>query len=173
MKVHASAGDMACRQNVSGHKITLSRFESNKLNNKIDLAVYVTALALAVSVFLPLTHIPIVGDVSYHRVAEVEAYIVVFFCVSSIGLLVAGMPKLTVLAPIGVWITLFFPAIRNAMDTDDGGLFADVTDRATGIMQEFAADLFLNVAEFGWGGYVYLIALITFTAACSLRLIKS
>lgn len=138
----------------------------------IDIIVYVSAAALAASVFLPLTHIPIVGEVSYHRVAEIEAYIVVSCCIVAMGLLIAGMRRLSFLAPIGVWITLFFPAVRNAMSSDDGGLFSDVKDKATGIMQEFAADLFLNVTEFGWGGFVFLIALIVFTLVSVLRSIK-
>ncbi len=39
-------------------------------------------------------------------------------------------------------------------------------------MQDFAADLFLNVAEFSWGGFVLLVGLLAFTVTCILRSFK-
>ncbi len=38
----------------------------------INIAIYVTAALLAVSVFLPITSLPVIGDVSYNRVADID-----------------------------------------------------------------------------------------------------
>ena len=46
-------------------------------NKHIEIGIYISTTLLAVGVFLPLTSLPVIGDVSYNRVAEVESYIVV------------------------------------------------------------------------------------------------
>ncbi|MBT4161706.1 MAG: hypothetical protein HOC70_14290 [Gammaproteobacteria bacterium] len=138
----------------------------------IDIAIYATAALLAVSVFLPITSLPVIGDVSYNRVADIESYLVILFCVSAPILLFLDKAKFVVASAAGVWLTLLFPAIRDLFKSDDGGFLSKAVDKASGAMQDFAADLFLNIADFSWGGYVFLIALLGFTAACIIRAFK-
>ena len=139
---------------------------------QLDFAVYVTAVILAVSLFLPMTSLPVIGEVSYNRVADIESYLVIAFCVAAVGLLLAGKSRFVAGSAIGVWVTLLFPAIRNALRTEDDGLLARAAKQASGKLQEFAGDLFMNVLDFSWGGYVFLVALLGFTIACVLRTFK-
>ncbi len=139
------------------------------MNNKeLDVAVYATGLLLAISVLLPITSLPIVGDVSYFRIAENEAYIVIGCCLVTPVLLLLDKSKLMILPPLGVWVTLLYPAIEEMLKGDKG-LFAQVTGQSQRILREFASDLFLNVTEFSWGGYVFLAALAGFTITCVIR----
>tara|TARA_E500000331_G_scaffold354538_1_gene407745 strand:+ start:482 stop:703 length:222 start_codon:yes stop_codon:yes gene_type:complete len=64
-------------------------------NKHIEIGIYISATLLAVGVFLPLTSLPVIGDVSYNRVAEVESYIVVAAALSATVLIFTGMPKFT------------------------------------------------------------------------------
>jgi len=139
------------------------------MNNKqLDVGVYLTGLLVAFSVLLPLTSLPILGEVSYYLIAERESHIVIAFCLATPLLLLLGNTRMVILPPIGVWITLLFPAIKDLLKQDEG-FFAQATGQANRIMQEFAADLFMNVTEFSWGGYVFLAALAGFTLTCMMR----
>jgi hypothetical protein len=60
------------------------------------------------------------------------------------------------------------PRIKQLLKSDEG-FFSQATGQANRIMQEFSADLFMNVTEFSWGGYVFLAALASFTITCTLR----
>jgi hypothetical protein len=106
--------------------------------------------------------------VSYHQVAEREANIVIAFCLVNPILLLLGKSRLVILPLTGVWVTLLFPAIKQLLKSDEG-FFSQATGQANRITQEFAADLFMNVTEFSWGGYVFLAALVGFTITCALR----
>jgi hypothetical protein len=139
---------------------------------QLDLAVYFTAVVLAISVFLPLSSLPVIGDVTYNRIADIESYIVITFCVAAVGLLLAGKAKSVVLTAVGVWATFLFPAIRNALQSDDDGFLSRATNQASGKLREFAGDLFLHITDFSWGGYILLVALVGFTIAGVLRTLK-
>ena len=141
-------------------------------NKHIEIGIYISATLLAVGVFLPLTSLPVIGDVSYNRVAEVESYIVVAAALSATVLIFTGMQKFTFVSAAVVWLTLLFPAIKSLFKSDDGGFLSKTLDKAQGVMQDFAADLFLNVAEFSWGGFIFLIGLLAFTVTCILRSFK-
>ena len=141
-------------------------------DKNLNIALYVFAVLLGVSVFLPLTSLPIVGDVSYNRIADIESYIVVALCIAAIGLVFTNMKKFIIFPAIGVWVTLLFPAIKGMFESDDGGFLSKATDKASGVMQDFAADLFMNVTDFSWGGFVFLLALLGFTVVSVLRSIK-
>ncbi|MBA3023070.1 MAG: hypothetical protein KKG03_02390 [Gammaproteobacteria bacterium] len=145
----------------------------SKIRADLDLALYVSSAMLAVGVFLPLTSIPVYGDVSYHRIAQIEAYLVVIFALAAPVMLYLGQTKRLFFAPVGVWIVLLFPAIKSAL-TPKGGrnMFSGITDSASGMMGEFAARLFLNITEFKWGGLIFIAGLLIFTAACVLKALK-
>jgi len=139
---------------------------------KIEFIIYISAILLAVGVFLPLTTLPIYGDVTYNRISEVESYLVILFAVSAPVFLITGKYKLIKLSPVAVWITLLFPAIKELFKSSDSGFFGKLSDRATSAMSDFATDLFLNIADFSWGGYIFLLGLLVFTASCMLRPLK-
>ena len=139
------------------------------MNNKqLDILVYLTGILVAFSVLLPITSLPVLGEVSYHQVAEREANIVIAFCLVTPIFLLLGKSKLVILPLAGVWITLLFPAIEQLLKSEEG-FFSQATEQANRIMQEFAADLFMNVTEFSWGGYVFLAALAGFTITCTMK----
>ena len=51
------------------------------MNNKqLDVWVYLTGILVAFSVLLPITSLPVMGEVSYHLIAAREANIVIAFC---------------------------------------------------------------------------------------------
>ena len=138
--------------------------------NKLNIAIYLSAILLMVGVFLPLANLPIYGDITYNRIAEIESYLVIFFTLSAPVLLFLGKPKLVLLSPISVWAVLLFPALKNIFKAEEErGFFAELGDKATSVMQDFAADLFLNITDFSWGGYVFLLGLVVFTFSCCVR----
>lgn len=132
---------------------------------KLDLTLYVSAFLLALGVFLPLTHLAVYGDVSYNRVAPTESYLVIGFALAGAVLAMLSMPKYVRWAPAGVWLTLLFPAIKGLFEPEDDSFLSGLTDQASGVLQEFAGDLFMNIFEFSWGGYVFLVGLLVFTAS--------
>jgi hypothetical protein len=136
----------------------------------LNIALYVSSAMLALGVFLPLTNIPIYGEVSYHRIAKFEAYLVVMFALAAPLMALLKQNSKLFIAPLGVWAVLLFPAIKSAL-TPKGSrnMFSGITDSASGVMGEFAGRLFLNVTEFKWGGLVFIAGLLVFTVVCVLR----
>ncbi len=145
----------------------------NKFKFDLNMAVYVSAVMLAFGVFLPLTNIPIYGDVSYHRIAKIEAYLVVMFALAAPVMLFLKQTKQMFFAPIGVWVVLLFPALKSVLTPKGSkGMFSGITDGASSVMGEFAARLFLNIANFEWGGLIFIVGLLVFTVACVLKALK-
>lgn len=144
-----------------------------KFKFDLSMAVYVSAVMLALGVFLPLTNIPIYGDVSYHRIAKIEAYLVMVFALAAPVMLFLKQTKRLFFAPVGVWVVLLFPAIKSALTPQGSkGMFSGITDGASSVMGEFAARLFLNIANFEWGGLIFITGLLVFTVACVLKALK-
>jgi hypothetical protein len=141
--------------------------------NNLDSAIYVSAVAVALGVFLPLTRLPIYGDVTYYRVAQIEALLVVLFALAAPALLYMRKNKRLWLAPAAIWLTLLFPAIKSLL-TPKGksGMFGQLGESASSAMGNFAADLFMNIADFSWGGVIFIVGLLAFTASCSLASMK-
>ena len=137
-------------------------------NKKLDVWVYLTGILVAFSVLLPITSLPVMGEVSYLQVAEREANIIIAFCLVNPLFLLIGKSRLVILPLTGVLVALLFPAIKQLLKRDEG-VFSQATGQVNRITQEFAADLFMNVTEFSWGGYVFLVALVGFTITCVLR----
>lgn len=133
--------------------------------HRLQLAIYLSALGLAVSVFLPLTSFPVYGEVSYYRIARVEAWLVVTFALAAPAVILAGRERLCLVCPLAVWIVLLFPALEDAMRARNNNALQHLGDGVTSAMADFSADLFLNIAEFNWGGFAFLLALLVFTFA--------
>ncbi len=142
-------------------------------NNKLNNAIYISAILLIAGVFLPLASLPVYGDITYNRIAEVESYLVILFAITAPILLIISKPKLLFISPTGVWVVLLFPAIKSIFKTEEQrGFFGELADKATSVMQDFAADLFMNITDFSWGGYVFLLGLVIFTVSCLVRSVK-
>ena len=82
-------------------------------NKKLELGVYISAVLLAAGVFLPLTELPVYGNVTYNKIAPVESYLVILFAVVGVTLLFLGRNKELKFTPLGIWLTLLFPAIKG------------------------------------------------------------
>ena len=129
---------------------------------------YLGAILLILGVFLPLASIPVVGDISYYRVASTEAIIVVLFAISAPVLIMLKKAQLTFLSALGAWVTLLWPAIKSMFSggSDDGGILGKLTKQASDPLADFAAELFTHIDSFSWGGFIFLIGLLTITVGC-------
>ena len=138
----------------------------------IELAIYISSILLASGVFLPLTKLPIYGEVTYHRISELESYLVILFAISAPVLLFIGKYNFLKLSPIAVWITLLFPALKSLLNSNNSGFLGGIGESASSAMSDFAANIFLNIADFSWGGFIFLLSLLAFTASCMLRSLR-
>ena len=138
----------------------------------LQLAITLSAAMVAIGVFLPLTSLPVYGDVNYNGIAGMESYIVIAFALSAPILLFLGKSRFALVSAIGIWLTLLFPAIRGLFTSRDQGILGDLVDSAAGVMQDFAADLFLTVAEFAWGGIIFLLGLLVLSVSCAMQFAK-
>jgi hypothetical protein len=144
-----------------------------KFKLDLDMAVYVSAVLLALGVFLPMTKLPIYGDVSYYRIAPIATYLVVVFALAGPVMLFLKQTKRLFFAPAGVWLVLLFPAIKSVL-TPKGksGMMDSLTSSAGNAFGEYAARLFLNINDFQWGGLIFLLGLLTFTVVCVLKSLR-
>ncbi|MDG2175579.1 MAG: hypothetical protein P8M72_05555 [Gammaproteobacteria bacterium] len=140
--------------------------------HKLQLLIYLSALLLSVSVFLPLTSFPVYGEVSYYRIAQLESWLVIGFALSSPGLILAGKEKWSIISLLGVWSVLLFPAAREALQSSNASTLERIGLEVTAAMSDFSTNLFLNMADFHWGGFVFLAALLLYTSGSILYFIK-
>ena len=139
---------------------------------KLELAVYISAVMLAIGVFLPITELPAYGEVSYNRISSIESYLVVLFALSGPAFIFLGKVKLLKFSPLGAWLVLLFPAIKSLFKSDDSSFVGEAVSEASSVMQDFAGNLFLNILDFSWGGFVFLIGLIVFSISSVIRSVK-
>ena len=138
----------------------------------LELAVYLSAILLAIGVFLPLTKLPIYGDVSYNKISSIESYLVVLLALSGPTFIFLDKIKLLKFSPICAWLVLLFPAIKSLFKSGDSSFFGEAVSEASSVIQEFAGNLFLNIFDFGWGGFIFLIGLIVFSISSVIRSVK-
>ena len=138
----------------------------------LELAVYISAAMLAIGVFLPLTELPVYGAVSYNKISPIESYLVVLFALSGPVFIFLSKTNLLKFSPIGVWLVLLFPAIKSLSKSGDSSLLDKAISEASSVMQDFAGNLFLNIFEFGWGGFVFLLGLIVFSISSVIRSVQ-
>lgn len=143
------------------------------LNNKIiNALIFISAAMLVAGLFLPLASLPLYGDLSYYRISPFESYIVIAFAVLAPLLVLFNKPKLLMLAPIGIWLTLFFPAIEGYLKPAKESFLGKVSDKMASSMQDVVLDLFLNILELGLGAYLFIAGLVLFTIFSALRSFK-
>ncbi len=139
----------------------------------VDMTIYISAIAVAVGVFLPLTRLPFYGIVSYNRIAEVESLLVMVFAISAPSLLLLKKKQYLLYPPLAIWLTLLYPTILGRLTAKKGGNFFDrIGMHASSTLDDFKTDLLLNVSDFRWGGLILLLGLLAFTAGCVLRTTK-
>lgn len=140
--------------------------------HQLQIAIYFSALLLCVAVTLPLTSFPVYGEVSYYRIAPIESWLVILFSLAAPALILGGRESWSILSPLGVWLVLFFPAIRSYFESSNSTILGQIGNNVSTAMVDFTADFFLNVAEFHWGGLVFLFALMLFTASSLIYRLK-
>ena len=138
----------------------------------LELAVYISAAMLAIGVFLPLTELPAYGAVSYNKISPIESYLVVLFALSGPIFIFLNKTNFLKFSPMGAWLVLLFPAIRSLFKSGDSSLLDEAISEASSVMQDFAGNLFLNIFEFGWGGFVFLLGLIVFSISSVIRSVQ-
>jgi hypothetical protein len=132
--------------------------------HKLQLAIYLSGILLSGSVFLPLATFPVYGDASYYRIAEIEAWLVIVFSMTAPGLMLYGKEKLAILSPLAVWGILLYPTLRNTLESTNNSLLNQLGNGVSTTMSDFAANLFFNISDYHWGGFVFLFALLAFSA---------
>ncbi|MBT6036554.1 MAG: hypothetical protein HOJ34_02965 [Kordiimonadaceae bacterium] len=144
-------------------------------NDRNHQLTYLGTFLFCLGVFLPLASIPVVGDISYYRVDNMGAIIVVLLAASAPVLIVMKKAALTFVSAIAVWVVLLWPALKNmgGGSDDSGGMLGDLMGKATDPLADFAGDLFMNINEFSWGGFVFLLGLLVLTAGCVMTTIKA
>lgn len=138
------------------------------MKNLLSNLLYIGTLLLSVGVFLPLTRFAILGDVSYFDITQFEAYLVIAFAVSAPVLLMLKLSPLLWLPAVGVWVTLFLPWVKEFLNSSDDTLVGQLSNKAVSLKNDFAAELFLNVTDYVWGGYIFLVGLFLFTVTALL-----
>jgi len=141
--------------------------------HKLQFFIYLSAILLSGSVFLPLASFPVYGDASYYRIAEVEAWLVIVFTMAAPGFILYGLQKLAILSPIGVWGVLFYPTLRSSIESTNSSVLNQLGNSITSAMSDFSANLFFNISDYHWGGFVFLFALVSFTAINCIYWIKA
>lgn len=139
------------------------------MKNLLTNLLYLATLLVIIGVFLPLTNFAVIGNVSYFDITQFEAYLVVAFAAAGPVLVMIKLTRLLWLPVIGIWVTLFLPWVKEIINSGDSSLLGQISNKATALKNEFAADLFLNVSQYIWGGYLFLTGLILFTV-CALML---
>ena len=143
------------------------------MNKKLlDLIVFISAAMIAVGVFLPLTKLPIYGEVTYYRASPYESYIVIAFALLAPALIILEKPKLLMAAPLGVWITLFFPTIKETLTPHKSGFINDVSHKISSVVQDTLFDMFSNLLHLSWGAYIFIAGLLLFTLSSAIRTFK-
>jgi ABC-type enterochelin transport system permease subunit len=141
-------------------------------NKRLELVFYISAFLLAVGVFLPLTKLPILGEVTYNRVAEIESFLVIGFAILGVVFLQIKKHRFIPIAVAGVWLAMLFQTVRGLLQPKDTSLVGQMTSKATSALVEFGSEFFLNIFEFSWGGFVLLIGLLGFTCTGVVRASK-
>jgi len=132
--------------------------------NNAERLTLAGSILLAVGAFAPMIKLGVLGTVSYADAASPEVYLLVLAGLAASGLIVAKLQKFTVFAMIAAWLVLLWPMLKNMGGSkDDGGLLSKVTKTVTDPLTDLASRLFTNVADFEWGGFVFILGLLLLT----------
>ena len=144
-------------------------------NDKIHQLTYLGTLLFIIGVFLPLASLPVVGDISYYRLDSTSAIIVVLLAAAGPGMIFLKKEMFTFASALAVWIVMLWPALKNmGGSSDDGGsMFGDLVGKATDPLKNFASDLFMNINDFSWGGFIFLIGLLIMTIGAFMTTMKA
>lgn len=130
----------------------------------LENGLYAGAFLLAVGVFLPFTRMAVIGNVSYHQMAEFEAYLVIACAAAGIVLSFVKLSKLVPFTVLGVWVAIFLPWLQQLINAQDKSLLGQLSYQANAAMNDFAKSILWNIDAYQWGGFVFLTGLALFTA---------
>ncbi len=134
---------------------------------------YLGALLFIVGVYAPLATIPVYGDVTYYRVANVEAILVTLFAIAGPAMIFLRKEPLAFVSAVGAWGVLLFPALKGMFEKEDTSMLGKLAKKASDPLAEFAGDLFLKIDNFSWGGYILLLGLIMLTVGAVMTTLQA
>lgn len=128
--------------------------------NRNHLLTYVGAVMVIVGAFAPLVTLPAIGAVSYYDAANPEVFLLILFAALGPVFIIMQRTALTAVSPVGVWLVLLWPVIQGLTSERDEGLIGRATRAVTDPLETYAANLFTNVTELSWGGFVLLVGAV-------------
>ncbi len=133
---------------------------------KNDYLTLTGSLMVAGGAFMPMIDLARVNKMSYVDAAGGQAYLLVVFALLAAGLVFVGRRKYSLLASVGAWLVLLWPALKRmgGGSSDSDGLLGKITDAAADPIQRAAEEvtgkLFSNFFNFEVGGYVFLAGML-------------
>jgi hypothetical protein len=135
------------------------------------LFLYLSAIATAGGVFLPLISMPVYGEVTYFNVARDESWFIIGFALAAPAFMIVGPRVFPLICALGVWATLLSPMLRDELQSrKKTTLLQDIENKFNEKIRGEAIDIFQQFTDLEWGGYALLAACAIFTV-CSLRLV--
>ena len=139
------------------------------MKKPLSAVVYVSAVMVALGVFLPFITLPIYGDVTYQRLSSIDAYLVMGFALSAPVVVWLGWIRLSLLSLVGVWGTLLFPLLKrigNSSGSSDTGAVGEWIKQASAPVRDALLELAIdNIDVLSWGGYVFVGGLVLLTVS--------
>lgn len=140
-----------------------------RVETQLKTTLYFATAMIAVGVFLPLAQVPVYGEVSYYRVTETGSCLVVGFAFLGASMLLVNWPSWVWLAAIGIWTTLLFPVIEDAVVPDRRTLPEAALDAAlntvTSPLRDLVTDMIIHLTDLSWGSLVLLPGCVLFSVA--------
>lgn len=137
----------------------------------VEIGIYLGAVTLAIGIFLPLAELEIVGVVNYYQVSPALAGVVLACVIVSTALMLMDRDRLILICLGGVWASFLYPLVQAQLQGPLPESRQTISEPAAEVLPQFAAEMFLRIGEFAWGGYVLLAGLACFTVS-SLRLLR-
>ncbi|MCG8507548.1 MAG: hypothetical protein MI755_23290 [Sphingomonadales bacterium] len=131
--------------------------------NRNHLLTYLGGLMVVVGAFAPLVKLPAIGAVSYYDAANPEVFLLILFAALGPVFIIIQRTAPTALSPVGVWLVLLWPVIQSLTSERDEGLIGRATRTVTDPLETYAANLFTNITELSWGGFVLLVGAVILT----------
>jgi len=143
---------------------TASASPTRRMKQKLGL---IGALVLFVGVFMPVLHVPIVGNINYFQNGKGDGTIILILALISSGLLIRGKFEAlwyTGLSSIGV---MGFTLINFQMKMSKVKAQME-TDLADNPFRELA-DLTIDLVQFQWGWSVLVVGAVLLMASAAIK----
>ena len=144
----------------------------NQLKSKVSISLIILSAGFVVSLFLPITHLRLLGDISYYRALPSQAYLLIVLCLTVIVFLRINLRRSTLIPIFGLWITLFTPFIEKYLFNSNQNLFTSISQKAGGSFKSLLTNIIFGSADLTWGGYLMLVMLTGITLLGILKLVS-